>query len=399
MITLSGCESAGNGVSSLEARLQAARADAQTNAAADDYGQFLVARYASLTNDPDEAAESYARVARSRPDDRSIVDRAVFSALLADNFSLAESIAAETGGKAGLDSALARMTLAADALKHKRYDAVPGLLDGEAPGVFDTLIFKALKAWALFGEGEPAKAQLAMLDASSGDPYLDSLVINLLALMEVASGNDDAALETFSRVESNGTLIATGAEHYARLLSARGETGKALDVLTGFRDSAGPNPLVTDLIQRLEQGQSLKIDRPTAREGAALSVYVPAAALASRTRTDLPGVYYAIALHLDPDLYAARALWADALDKAGRREESIAMLEAIPASSPYYTSAQGQLAWALHRDDKDAEALDLVYRTLEGTPGRALQLQMGDLLRGRNGFLRDHLCRRAGRCP
>ena len=381
LMGLVGCTTVDTRENALAARLAAARANAATEATADSYSQFLIARYASLVNDPGEAAEKYALVARDRPGDRSIIDRAVFSALLADEFTLARSISAKADPDALANSDLARLTLAADALARGNFATVPSKLEGEEYALFNSLIVEALRAWALFGEGKAGEAQLALLDASSGDPYLDSLVLNLLALMEVASNEDDKALETFERIDANGTLIALAADSYARLLTSRGERDKARDVLQTFLVQAGPNPVVSDLISRINGGETLDVKRFDARQGAALSVYVPAAALAAQSQTDLPGVYYSIALRLDPDLHAARALWADALDTAGRRADSIALLEAIPASSPYYTSARGQLAWALRRDQQNEKALDLVYTTLAAKPQRDLKIQMGDLLR------------------
>ena len=381
LMGLVGCTTVDTRENALAARLAAARADAATEATADSYSQFLIARYASLVNDPGEAAEKYALVARDRPGDRSIIDRAVFSALLADEFTLARSISAKADPDALANSDLARLTLAADALARGNFATVPSKLEGEEYALFNSLIVEALRAWALFGEGKAGEAQLALLDASSGDPYLDSLVLNLLAVMEVASNEDDKALETFERIDANGTLIALAADSYARLLTSRGERDKARDVLQTFLVQAGPNPVVSDLISRINGGETLDVKRFDARQGAALSVYVPAAALAAQSQTDLPGVYYSIALRLDPDLHAARALWADALDTAGRRADSITLLEAIPASSPYYTSARGQLAWALRRDQQNEKALDLVYTTLAAKPQRDLKIQMGDLLR------------------
>lgn len=376
-----GCTSIDTSRSDLNARLAAARADAETNAVASDYSQFLIARYASLINDPEEAAEKYALVARSRPDDSSIIERAVFSALLANDFSLAHSISNRATADIRQQTSLTRMTLAADALARGKPAKVGPLLEGEDPGLFNSLIMNSLKAWALFEQGQPGEAQVALLDASAGDAYLDSIVLNLLGLMEVSSNEDKAAMETFAKLRANGAMIASTVESYARLLANYGEPQEALDVLAAFRDAAGHNPAVTELVWKIRNDKPVAIKRMTAREGAALSVYVPAAALAEQARNDLPGVYYAIALRLDPDLHAARALWADALDNAGRRDESIEMLGTIPANSPYYTSARGQLAWALRRSDKNEDALALVYKTLEGNPDRDLKIQMADLLR------------------
>lgn len=380
-IMLSGCAYTSADDRSLMEHLAAARAAAQTNADAESYSQFLVARYASLINDPDEAAKHYAKVASTLPGDQSIVDRAVFSALLANEFSLARSISSRADSPTFASSDLARLTLATDAIAKGSYSQVPTLLSGEEPSLFNGLLFNSMRAWALQGEGRPSEGQLALLDAISGDRYLDSLILNMLAIMEVSSGEDEKAIETFGKIEQAGTLTAVATELYARLLAATGDREKAVAVLDRFRTDAGPNPLIHALAVSIEAGDDIDIRRLDAAEGAALSVYIPAAALASQSQTDLPGVYYSIALRLDPDLHAARALWADALDTAGRSQDSIEMLEAIPASSPYFTSARGQLAWALRRADENERALDLVYTTLENNPGRDLKIQMGDLLR------------------
>lgn len=385
--SLHGCASVDTSRSSLNERLAAARADAETSKDAEDYSQFLVARFAALINDPGEAAEKYALVARERPHDADIMERAVFSALLANDFPLALSIANKTDKSILSETGLPRLTLAAQALVGGRSSAVTSILEGGDPGLFNGMIMTALEAWALFEEGKVGEAQLELLSASEGDPYLDTIVLNLLGLMEVAAGEDEEAMKTLRQVDASGSLIATSADAYARLLTRAGDRDGALDVLERFREAAGANPMLVQLSAEIEAGLTPPLQRLTARQGAALSVYVPAAALATQAQNDLPGVYYAIALRLDPQLYAARSLWADALDHAGRHAESIRMLEAIPASSPYHSSAQGQLAWALRRDQQDDKAYDLVRATLKSNPDRDLKVQMADLLRSldRNG--------------
>ena len=369
------------------AKLAAARADAETSAAADTYSQLLIARYASLINDPAEAARKYALVSKASPDDTALIERAVFSALLANEFDLAASIARRAAPATLRETSLARLTLAADTFAAGNMDKVAHTLEGEPAGTFNTLIMTSLKAWALYGQGKDVKARLALLDAASGDAYLDGLVLNLLGLMEVSAGDDQSALDTFSKIQAKDSLITQSAEAYARLLANTGKRQEAIDLLDHLHRTRGSEPSLRDLSRALKAGTPVKMKRLSARQGAALSVYTPAAELANQARSDLPGIYYAIALKLDPDLHAARSQWADALDHAGRERESIRMLEAIPESSPYYTSARGQLAGALTRGDHESEAVELVYSTLEGDPERDLKIQMGDLLRtlGRNG--------------
>jgi tetratricopeptide (TPR) repeat protein len=366
---------------SLEQQLQLAQAEARTKAAADDYSQFLIARYAALTNDTGAAAEKYAEVAKARPGDESITEKAVFAALLANNFSLASSISSQADASIVRESGLPRLTLAADAILREDFPDVATIIDGSDAGLFNGLMLQSLGAWARFGEGDVQTAQSMLMDAAANDPYLTEIVLNLLGLMEVAAGQDTAAVDTFNALDQNGTLIATSAASYAHLLVAAGRADEAVDMLERHDESGGHNPVITALREQLIRGEAPAIERVSVWEGAALSIYVPAAALALQSGNDLAGVYYSVALELDPQLQAARALFADALDRAGRSDEAIAMLEAIPETSPFHTSATGQLAWALHRADRDDAALGLVNKTLADEPGRDLKIQMADLLR------------------
>lgn len=377
---LAGCVSpAGDGA--LSRRVELAKAEAETRAQASDFSQFLIARYASLTNDPDAAAQQYARVAKARPEDATIAERAVFSALLANEFPLALSIAEALDPEVATASTLPRLTLATEAMAEGDYDAVERLTTGPEAGLFNALMLKSLEAWAVYGSGDAARAELMLMEAASGDPYLMEIVLNLLGLMEVASGQDQEALTTFGMLSERGTIIAAGAASYGELLASRGETEEALTMLTRYAMEAGPNPLISDLAARLRAGEVPDVKRPDIREGAALSIYVPAAALASQSSNDLPGVYYSMALRLDPHLHAASSMFADALDRAGRSGEAIEILKTIPASSPYHVSATAQLAWALHRAGNDDAARTLIAETLAGSPDRDLKIQMGDLLR------------------
>lgn len=356
-------------------------AEAEATAQSSDFSDFLIARFASLTNDPEEAAEKYAEVARARPGDASITERAVFSALLANNFPLALRVSESAGETVLEQSSLPRLALAAEAISSKDYEDVARLTERDKSGPFYALVLGSLEAWSLFGQGELATAELTLMDAAGEDPYLRDIMLNSLALMEVAAAQDDEALETLGVLEDNGTLTAAAAESYARLLVSQGETAHALSVLSVYLEETGHNPLISDALERLTAGEQLPVVRLSASEGAALSIYVPAAALAAQSADDLPGVYYSIALRLDPQLQAARALFADALDRSGRSEDAITMLRAIPESSPYHVTAIGQLAWALHRTGRDEEALDIARQTLTEGPQRDLKIQIADLLR------------------
>ena len=112
-VLLAGCSSMPDYGLVLSERFQSSETEATEKlaepkaiASTNEFSDFLIARYASLTNDPQQAAKRYAGVALSDTGDTSITERAVFSALLANDFDLALSVS-----KGADDSVLGQSSL------------------------------------------------------------------------------------------------------------------------------------------------------------------------------------------------------------------------------------------------------------------------------------------------
>ena len=374
---LAGC--AQFGLSTEQSRYAAI--DAEVRETADDYSHFLVARFASLTNDPAVAASNYANIAASLPDDISIAERAVFSALLANDFNLGLSILRSMPATVRAQTILPRIVIASDQLAQQLYPKVDQTLSGTDMGLFNGMIAQSLLAWSAYGDGDLERAREIFDAALTGDQLLDGVSRNMQGMLELAAGNDEAAFDILEETWTGGARLAVSTRAYAQLLALRGEKDEALRTLDIFRDEVGFNPDLTALADAIRAGDPITIERLSPEQGAAMAVYAPAAALAAQSLNDLPGVYFSIAVHLDPKMYAAKSLWAEALDRAGRRDEAIAMLETIPEGTVYYASARGQMAWALRREGRDDDALEVAYQTLEHDPDRDLMVQIADLLR------------------
>ena len=157
--------------------------------------------------------------------------------------------------------------------------------------------------------------------------------------------------------------------------------------MTGqFRDEIGINPNVEWLTAKLEAGERIEVKRLSAREGAAISVYALATALAMETRDDVASVYFNLALQLDPKLDIARTMLGNTLEFSERREEAVEVLKEVGTTSPFYAASQGQLAWALLRLDREDEAIDVAQTAYEQTKDRDLAMQLGDLYRTTEQF-------------
>jgi len=350
----------------------------QRSAEADAYSAFLIARYATLTNDPQRALESYSDALQAQPENGELAERAVFAALLAGDFQRAtEYASAAEDAKSDL-SPHVRMTLAVDAIERGRRTRAEPYLAGRF-GPFNTLMVTNLRAWLAMEAGDVDEARAVLTASQVGDETLDSVSLYMLGLIYLSAEEDRKALETFETVWAAGPRLAVAAEAQARLLVQNGRQYEALQLLTDFRQQVGPHPSIDRLRLQIAAGRNVDVVRPDLKQGAALALYAPAAALAAQTDSDLAGVYFAMALALDPQLDAARTLWADTLDRAGRRDEAILLLDDVPETSPFYATARGQMAWTFRRQGRNDRAIATAATALDAQPDRDLRIQLADL--------------------
>ncbi len=349
-------------------------------AEASAYGDFLVARFAAMTNDPETAAEYYAAAIDTAPEKSGIAERAVFSALLAGDYEAGVELARRASG-VGSTATLVRLTLGVDALERGKTSEAAKYLEETEYGPFNRVIARGLSAWRIADDSGADAAESYLRNGLTGDANLDSSTLYMMGLLQMADKHDAAALATFDTLWDSGARLAVGVHAHAQLLVAAGKKDRAVDILQTFHDEIGQNAALDRLRADILAGKRIRPDRLSTREGAALAVYVPAAALMMQTDDDLSGVYFVLALALDPDLHVARSLWGQSLDNAGRRREAIAILSRIPDSSEFYATARGQMAWALRREDRNQESLAIAADALAHSPDRGLKIQLADLYR------------------
>lgn len=342
------------------------------------YRDFMVARIASMTNDPEAAARRYASVLDAVPEPATIAERAVFSALLAGDYPLAAGLS-RRAADVGSEASLIRLTQAVDLIaRGQAAKAGPVLEDGDFRP-FNRGIVRNLLAWRALEKDGLSTARVYIEEGMSGDPAYDSPSLYMLAQLQLAAKDDERALQTFEKVWQSGARLAIGVEAHAELLASGGQREAALEIIRSFQNEVGANAALADLARRIEAGDQIRVRRLTTRQGAALSIYVPAAALLYQTGDDLAAVYFTLVLALDPDLHIARALWAQALYNAERYEDAMRLLQAVPRSSPYYSNARGQMASVLHASGQSEAALQVAAEALAGNPDRGLRLQLADL--------------------
>ena len=345
------------------------------------YSEFLRGRYAALTNDPDQAAKFYAAAAKSEPYDKDLLERATFTSLIAADVTTAIATAQNAPSEARDNTALPKLVLAVDSLATGKPRKAVHWLKQDTNSRFNNLISTSLRAWARYDVAGLEAGLSELVPGTESSPLINGLAGVTRGLMQHHAGEDAAALATFEAMWEDGLRLASTTEMQARLLANSGRRDEAIDLLTVFGRRVGQNASIEATRRALIAGEDATESEFTTSQGAAISIYTAAAALEAQTSSDLAGVYFALALHLDNDLHVARTLWANSLDDANRREAAIEMLQEVPESSVFYSTARGQLAWALRREGRNDEALSTASEALAVSADRNLKIQLGDLFR------------------
>ena len=108
-------------------------------------GDFLVARYAAMTNDPREAARRYAASIDSAPESTGIAERAVYSALVSGDYPQAVQLANKAHG-VGNFGTLVRLTLGIEAMSEGKDAESAAYLAEDGFGPFNRTVARGPSA-------------------------------------------------------------------------------------------------------------------------------------------------------------------------------------------------------------------------------------------------------------
>lgn len=353
---------------------------------ADQYSDFLIGRFASLTNDPTLAAETYIRASNREPEDPVLLERAVFSTLLAGETTEAVRLARSGRFMEEDLSSLTRLTLGIAEMRDGDYDEALEYLTSRDLGPFNRIVARGVSAWAAVGEGDLDASKSYLIESLVGDDVLDGVTLYMLALVQLASGQEDQAISTFEAVWNEGMRLAVASEYYMRLVASRGDHELALKLAEQFSDDVGQNPSIEAFKRQLLAGDEIIVPPLSPQVGSAISVYALASALAAETRDDVASVYFNLALTLNPDLHIARSMLGSTLEAADRDGEAIMILNDVSSASPFYATSQGQLAWIYLKLQEGDRAVEIAKAGFEATGDRDLAIQVGDIYRSMDQF-------------
>lgn len=344
------------------------------------YADFLIGRYAERSRDPVMAAERYAAALRSSPRDAVLLQGAADSALAAGDAPTAADYGRQAAAR-GVDAPSGRLALAAIAVRDGRSKETRALLDNFDGPPADFLTARLLSVWAHARDGEIDAAIVELGDDSlpAHSPWLALQSYERAMVLDFA-GRTDEALAAYERGESTGGLrIAQIVLHHGQLLERLDRKTQAIALYRDFLQDVD-NPSVTADLARLTAGGPPPRAFTVAR-GASVALFSLSVLISQDPTSREQLAPLSLAMVLDPTLEAPRIAFADTMRMLNQGATARRVLAAIPASSPYYESAQSQIAFTLRTDGHDDEAVATLKTVVERTNGRISRRALADLYR------------------
>ncbi len=347
---------------------------------AEEYANFLAARYAGMAGEPVAAAGFYRQSFERAPDDPVRLERAAMATLIAGGVEDAIALALGADPSVSAQSPAAQFALVVnDVATGKTKRAVSRLKSADI-GALNADAAGFLAAWLI--ATDEADAGLAHLAQLPRRRLLAGEQLALQGLILMAAKRDDAALAAFEQA----ARLPVGASSYilflrAQLLASKGDLAGARKLVEIEMADAGATSGTDYVLAAINSGKFVPRPQFTPQQGAAIAIYLASAGGVARSSAEIAVMRQAVSLHFDPDFAPARLMLADALDELGRSEDALLELRAIGAATPWGADARLRQAWVLDRADRPAEALDAAEQALAISRRRDILVGVADLYR------------------
>jgi tetratricopeptide (TPR) repeat protein len=275
---------------------------------------------------------------------------------------------------------LARVVVATEALKNRRYAAAIRELDQLGADTFEGITGSILRAWALTGDGRFDEA-VSSLDAIADGGLEEFLVFHRAIMAEVAGQSQEAQDEIAQSLETD-PYTADVVEAYARIFGAAGRFDEALDAIVAFEAQGLTHPVITALKEQLANKQRPGLFADSVQAGAAQMFHSVGLAFAREGTTDISLVLERLAQFLDPKNDTIPIVIGQLYDGAGQHEIANALYEALPATSLLKPMATVRVADNLDAMGDRTEAIRRLTNIATTNPNDLDAISvLGDLLR------------------
>lgn len=347
---------------------------------AEEYSDFLAARYAGMAGEPAEAANFYRRAFDRQPEDPSILERAELATLIAGEADEAVFLATGADPQVAAQSPTAQLALVVGEIATNKHRRALARLRATSMGAVNLDAANFLTAW-LVGVDDP-DAGLAYMSQLPPRRLLAGEQLAMQGLIQLNAGRDDAALASFEQA----ARLPMAAPSYllslrARLLAAKGDAAGARKLIEMQIADTGATAETDYVLSLMTSGQAVERPKLSIRQGAAVAVYLASSGGVARSSSEIAAMRHSIAVYLDPSFAPARMMLADAFSEQDRTEDAIAALHGVPANSPWGADARIEEAWLLDKIDKPAEALTTADQAMALSRRRDILVGGADLYR------------------
>ena len=350
-------------------------------------GDYLTGNFAARMNDIDAASVYFGKAHADAPQSDEILRQAFFYHVAAGDFAagkpLAEKIVRRAPEGEGVEG-LARLVLAADALKHRQYGKVRTMLSEKVDEAYLLPVRTIISVWATAGEKGPDAALLELSRTGAGE-FRGFNPLHQALLGENAGRTDETLAAHQLSIMTYGGPI--GREAYGAYLERSGDVEEAQEFYTLLAQEEGAGRrIATAGLDRIARGEATtKFQNTTPAEGAAIGFYSLAAAFLEQSVSqrnaaeeagfrlrpenyNIPLVFTQIALHLDSDLDVARRFAGSIMRFYGDHEKAIETLSLVAPLSPYYETAQMEIAGSYVNLEREGDAISVLQSVVGKDP-------------------------------
>jgi tetratricopeptide (TPR) repeat protein len=349
------------------------------------FGAYLAGRHAQHMRDYQAAAGWFEDALRADPESPELITRTFLMEASIGRFDRARALA-ESELKVDSTDAVAELVLLIDRVKADDKAGALARADALPKDGVHRFVGPLARAWTRMAMGDLAGADAALQEFDKFNGFAP-LKYYQLGLVYDFAGHADLAEENFKKtLEATGQLNWRLTEAMANFYERHGRDDEARALYQRFvQDNAG-SELAESVLAEKPAGPPPPLIA-SAEDGLAEALFDLASVVNQPETIDLALLYGRCATDLRPHLVLAQLLLSDVLSAENKPEASLAILDQIPQSSPYWWSARLRVAANLELLDRTDEAIAQLKAMAVEAPMRAgADMQLGDLLRSKKRF-------------
>jgi tetratricopeptide (TPR) repeat protein len=275
---------------------------------------------------------------------------------------------------------LARLVVATEAVKNRRYAAAIRELDKLGSDSFEGITGAILRAWALVGDGQVDEA-FKSLDAIA-DGGLEEFFVFHRAIMAEVAGDNPLARDLISRTIEVDSFSPDVVEAYARFFGSAGLFEEALDAIVRYEAQGLAHPIISALKTQLANKERPALFADSVQSGAARMFHSVGLAFAREGTNDISLVLERLAQYLDPKNDTIPVVIGQLYDGAGQHELANTIYDSLPTTSLLKPMATVRVADNLDAMGDRPEAIRRLNNIVQLNPEDIDAVSvLGDLLR------------------